>query len=102
MEEINNQPTNGIIEPDFLQYLIKTFKRWNKLRDENITLGTREIAEMQWMLYGAKQNARFGFEAVARRYVKEGEEHFTLMIYRNKEELENGKPLYFFDTLIHK
>lgn len=102
MEKINNQPINGVVEPDFLQYLIKTFKDWNKLHEDKTPLGTREISKLQWILYGAKQNARFGFEAVAKRHMEEDKEHFTLMIYQNKEELETGKPLYFFDTPIHR
>lgn len=103
MEKINNQPINGVIEPDFLQYLTKTFKDWNKLHEDKTTLGTREISKMQWILYGAKRNARYGFEAVAKRHrvEEEDQEHFTLMIYKNKEELKNGEPLYYFDTPIY-
>ena len=59
---------------------------------------------MQWILYGAKCNARFGFEAVAKRHIAEEEnkEHFTVLIYKNKDELESGKPLYCFDTPIYR
>lgn len=104
MEKINSQPINGVIEPDFLQYLTKTFKDWNKLHEDKTTLGTREISKMQWILYGAKCNARFGFEVIAKRHTAEGEneEHFTVLIYKNKEEMESGEPLYCFDTPIYR
>ena len=60
-------PLNGIVEPDFLEYLDKTFKRWQQLAAQGVTLGSREIAKLTDTVYGAKLNARYGFEAVARR-----------------------------------
>ena len=55
-------PLNGIVEPDFLEYLDKTFKRWQQLADQGVTLGSREIAKLTDTVYGAKLNARYGFD----------------------------------------
>lgn len=98
------QAINGIIEPDFLQYLTQTFKDWKKLYEEKTALGTREIAKLQWIVYGAKCNAHIGFEVHSIRSFKEetGQEHFSLWIFKNKEEMEAGKPLYTFDAPIYK
>lgn len=96
-------PLNGIVEPDFLEYLDKTFKRWQQLADQGVTLGRREIAKLTDTVYGAKLNARYGFEAVARREPdEEGQDRFTLMIYKNREAVENDPPLYHFTTPIHR
>ena len=86
-------PLNGIVEPDFLEYLDKTFKRWQQLAAQGVTLGSREIAKLTDTVYGAKLNARYGFEAVARREPdEEGQDRFTLMIYKNREAVENDPP----------
>lgn len=101
--EKNMIPTNGIVEPDFLEYLTKTFKHWQQLHTEGVTLGGREIAKLTATVQGAKLNARFGFEAVTNRGTDdEGQERFTLMIYKNREAEEAGKPLYHFSTQIHR
>lgn len=60
-------PLNGIMEPDFLEYLDKTFKRWQQLADQGVTLGSREIAKLTDTVYGARLNARYGFEAITHR-----------------------------------
>ena len=96
-------PLNGIVEPDFLEYLDKTFKRWQQLAAQGVTLGSREIAKLTDTVYGAKLNARYGFEAVTRREPdEEGQDRFTLMIYKNREAVENDPPLYHFTTPIHR
>lgn len=97
-------PTNGVIEPDFLEYLTRTFDRWQKLNAEKVTLGTREIAKFQDILMGAKLNARYGFEAVPHRGIsdEDGKEHYTLLIYKNRETMEARKQLYSFDTEIYR
>ena len=92
-------PTNGIVEPDFLEYIKKTFKHWNKLYENGITLGSREIAKFKSTVYGAKLNARFGFEAVTHRGLdEEGQEWFALLIYKNREAVDIEMPLYKFRT----
>ena len=85
------------------QKLDPTFKRWQQLADQGVTLGSREIAKLTDTVYGAKLNARYGFEAVARREPdEEGQDRFTLMIYKNREAVENDPPLYHFTTPIHR
>ncbi|MDE6435681.1 MAG: hypothetical protein K2L07_15815 [Lachnospiraceae bacterium] len=94
---------HDVLEPDFLEYLVQTFDRWQKLNDEKVTLGTREIAKFQDVLMGAKLNARYGFEAVHHRGIsdEDSKEHYTLLIYKNREAMESEKPLYSFDTIIY-
>ena len=101
--EKNMTPTNGIVEPDFLEYLKKTFKKWQQLHAEGVTLGGREIAKLTATVQGAKLNARFGFEAITHRGLDdEGQDRFTLMIYKNREAVETEKPLYHFTTPIYR
>lgn len=96
-------PLNGIVEPDFLEYLDKTFKRWQQLADQGVTLGSREIAKLTDTIYGARLNARYGFEVITNRGPdEEGQEHFTVMFYRNREVAETEKPLYTFSTPIYR
>lgn len=104
MAKVELMPTNGVIEPDFLEYLARTFDRWRKLPTEKVTLGTREISKFQDILMGAKLNARFGFEVATHRGVsdEDGKEHYTVMIYKNREEKEAGNTLYSFDTEIYR
>ena len=104
MENVKDyQPINGVVEPDFLEYLKKTFQGWQQYFKEGVTLGSREIAKLTDTVYGAKLNARYGFEAVARREPdEEGQDRFTLMIYKNREAVENDPPLYHFTTPIHR
>ena len=104
MENVKDyQPINGVVEPDFLEYLKKTFQGWQQYFKEGVTLGSREIAKLTDTTYGAKLNARYGFEAVTRREPdEEGQDRFTLMIYKNREAVENDQPLYHFTTPIHR
>lgn len=100
----NYSPINGVVEPDFLEYLKETFRKWQQYYREGVTLGSREIAVLSNMVAGARMNARFGFEKYVQRFTdKDGQEWFTLMIYRNWEEAEIGaEPLYSFETKIYK
>ena len=97
-------PLNGIVEPDFLEYLDKTFKRWQQLAAQGVTLGSREIAKLSNVVEGARINSRFGFEKFANRFTdEEGEEWFSLMIYKNREEMEiDAEPLYCFASRIYR
>lgn len=98
------QPTKGIVEKELLEYLKKTFNKWEKYFDKKVTLGTREISKMQERLMGAKLNARYGFEAIIHRGMddEEKQDRLTLMIYKNKEAMETEEPLYFFTTKIYR
>lgn len=96
-----NMPINGIIEPDFLDHLTKTFKRWNELFENGVSVGSREIAKFSATMQGAKMNARFGFEwAMPRKTDEEGQERINLYIYKNRETMEKGMPLYYFTAKV--
>ncbi|MBQ6994987.1 MAG: hypothetical protein IJN64_10945 [Lachnospiraceae bacterium] len=97
------QPINGVVEPDFLEYLKKTFQKWQQNFEERVTTGTREIAKLQERVMGAKLNSRYGFEAIARRDLDdEGQDCFTLMIYKNREAVVSEPPLYHFTVKIYR
>lgn len=107
VEELNYKnynPINGVVEPDFFEYLKETFKKWQKYYIEGITLGSREIAKMLNMVDGARLNSRFGFEKFSQRFMdEEGQEWFSIMIYKNREDAEiDVEPLYSFATKIHR
>ena len=102
MEEVKKYvPTNGVVEPDFLEYIKKKFKQWDDFYKQGISLGSREIANFAATVQGAKLNARFGFEPVSHRGMDaEGQERYTFMIYKNREAVETEMPLYHFSTKI--
>lgn len=102
MEEVKKYvPTNGVVEPDFLEYIKKKFKQWNEFYEQGISLGSREIANFATTVQGAKLNARFGFVPVLHRGPDaEGKERCTFMIYKNREAVETEMPLYYFSTNI--
>ena len=97
-------PINGVVEPDFLEYLKETFKKWQQYHSEGVELGGREIAKLSNMVDGARMNSRFGFEKFTHYFTdKEGQELFSLMIYKNREEMEiDAEPLFHFTTKIHR
>lgn len=100
-EKKTHTPTNGVVEPDFLEYLNKKFKQWDGLYEQGISLGSREIANFAATVQGAKLNARFGFETVLDRGSdEEGQERFNFSIYRNREAVKTEGPLYHFSTKI--
>ena len=39
-------PINGVVEPDFLEYLKETFRKWQQYHEEGVALGSREIAKL--------------------------------------------------------
>ncbi len=97
-------PINGVIEPDFLEYLARTFDRWQKLPAQEVTLGTREIAKFEDVLLGAKLNSRYGFEIKTTREVsdEDGMEHYTVLIHKKQGTEKEEKPLFTFDTPIYR
>lgn len=94
---------NGIMEPDFLEYLEKTFKRWQQLAEQGVTLGGREIAKLTDTIYGARINSRYGFETVTRREKnEEDQEYLTVTFYKDRKAVEMNRPLYTFSTPVHR
>ncbi len=67
-------------------------------------MGSREIAKLSNVVDGARINSRFGFEKFANRFTdEEGQEWFSLMIYKNREEMEiDVEPLFHFATKIQR
>lgn len=99
----NYQPVNGVVEPDFLEYLKETFRKWQQYHKEGVALGSREVARLSNVVAGAKMNSRFGFESFIMRFPdEEGQKWFSLMIYKNREEMKAGAdPIYCFAAKIH-
>ena len=105
LEEIDIRdlsPISGIVEPDFLEHIKMTFRRWQQYHEEGVPLGSREIAKLSNMLEGARMNSRFGFAESVQRFTDEdGEEWIHLLIYPNGDEMKAGaEPLYHFGTRI--
>ena len=44
MEEKTMMPINNQIEPDFLEHIKSTFKRWRDLNTLGLTIGERELS----------------------------------------------------------
>lgn len=95
---------NGVVEPDFLEYVEETFSKWNKLFEDGITLGTREITKFESAVNGGKLNSRFGFFSISHRGWNEEtqQNHYTITIYKNIKASTSEKPLFVFDTPIHE
>lgn len=104
MEKIEKgiTPTIGVVEPDFLEYLKKTFKEWQQLKEEQVTLGSRAIAVCKNTIDGAKLNARFGFEYDLKRTEREedGQSVIRLVIYTNPSKENSGEVSYTFEAEI--
>lgn len=51
-EKKTHTPINGVVEPDFLEYLNKKFQQWNDFYEQGISLGSREIANFATTVQG--------------------------------------------------
>ena len=91
-----NAPINGVVEPDFLEYLEKQFKRWQQLAENGVALGSREVAKLTDTIYGARLNARFGFEAVMHRGRRRGAGTFYSSDLQKQGCSSNRKAALFF------
>lgn len=47
MEEKTMMPINNQIEPDFLEHIKSTFKRWRDLNTQGVTVGARELSNLE-------------------------------------------------------
>jgi hypothetical protein len=54
-------PINNQIEPDFLEYIKRTFKHWQDVNDQGQEVGVRELSNFAFTLKGAYMNSHFGF-----------------------------------------
>lgn len=50
MEEKAMMPINNQIEPDFLEHIKSTFKRWRDLNTQGVTIGARELSNFAFTL----------------------------------------------------
>lgn len=62
MEEKTMMPINNQIEPDFLEHIKSTFKRWRDLNTQGVTIGARELSNFAFTLKGASMNSHLGFK----------------------------------------
>lgn len=107
LEEIDIRdlrPVSGIVEPDFLEHLKETFRRWQQYHREGVPLGCREIGRLSSVVDGARLNSHSGFEKSVQRFTDEGgQEWISLLIYRSRDEMKaEAEPLYRFAVRIHK
>lgn len=94
----NKYPINGVIEPDFLEYLQKKFRQWQQYYSRGISVGSREIAALENTIKGAKMNAHIGFEYMFDYETQQ--EYISLEFYENKEKKAAGIPIYTFGSKI--
>lgn len=100
MEKIMN-PTNGKVEPDFLHYLVQRFKRWQQLKEDKVTLGSREIMALKNVVEGARLNSRYGFSFNLAREKRGSVEMVVLQIFTDKDQKKEGTPGYLFEAEIY-
>lgn len=104
MEEKTMIPINNQIEPDFLEYVKKTFKRWNELHTQGVTVGVRELNNFAFILKGASMNSHLGFKYNfnPRGTDEEGNQAITLKLYIRPDQIDPAadRPYFEFVALI--
>ena len=95
---------NGVVEPDFLNYLQSTFKEWQRLAEQKTALGSRAISKANQIIEGARLNAHAGFTYHFRVKEREtdGKEVIRLQIFTNCNKEVAGEPQYTFEAEIYK
>lgn len=96
MEEKAMMPINNQIEPDFLEHIKSTFKRWRDLNTQGVTIGARELSNFAFTLKGASMNSHLGFKYNfnPRGTDTDGNPAITLKLYtkRSKRSLLHIRP----------
>lgn len=104
MEEKTMMPINNQIEPDFLEYIKETFKRWNILYIQGVTVGVRELNNFAFILKGASMNSHLGFKYKfnPRGMDEEGNPAIILKLYIRPDQIDPAadKPYLEFAALI--
>lgn len=102
MTKHKKSEVKDLIQPKFLEYVCETFERWQKLFEEGITLGSREIARFENVIKGAKLNSKGDFEYMTfrNRDDSEGKSKYALWIFESKEAVEKGIVAYDFEVQI--
>lgn len=102
MEEKTMMPINNQIEPDFLEHIKATFKRWSELQALGVTIGAREINNFAYTLKGASLNSHLGFKYKFNfeGTDTDGNRAITLKLYTKPEQMNPAadRPQYEFST----
>lgn len=100
MEEKTMMPINNQIEPDFLEHIKSTFKRWRDLNTQGVTIGARELSNFAFTLKGASMNSHLGFKYNfnPRGTDADGNPAITLKFYTKLEQMNPAadRPVYEF------
>lgn len=100
MEEKTMMPINNQIEPDFLEHIKSTFKRWRDLNTQGVTIGARELSNFAFTLKGASMNSHLGFKYNfnPRGTDADGNPAITLKLYTKLEQMNPAadRPVYEF------
>lgn len=100
MEEKTMMPINHQIEPDFLEHIKSTFKRWRDLNTQGVTIGARELSNFAFTLKGASMNSHLGFKYNfnPRGTDADGNPAITLKLYTKPEQMNPAadRPVYEF------
>ena len=100
MEEKAMMPINNQIEPDFLERIKSTFKRWRDLNTQGVTIGARELSNFAFTLKGASMNSHLGFKYNfnPRGTDTDGNPAITLKLYTKPEQMSPAadRPVYEF------
>lgn len=93
-------PINNQIEPDFLEHIKSTFKRWRDLNTQGVTIGARELSNFAFTLKGASMNSHLGFKYNfnPRGTDADGNPAITLKLYTKPEQMNPAadRPVYEF------
>lgn len=100
MKEKTMMPINNQIEPDFLEHIKSTFKRWRDLNTQGVTIGARELSNFAFTLKGASMNSHLGFKYNfnPRGTDADGNPAITLKLYTKPEQMNPAadRPVYEF------
>lgn len=100
MKEKAMMPINNQIEPDFLEHIKSTFKRWRDLNTQGVTIGARELSNFAFTLKGASMNSHLGFKYNfnPRGTDTDGNPAITLKLYTKPEQMNPAadRPVYEF------
>ena len=101
MKENNMMPINNQIEPDFLEYIRKTFKHWEEVHGQRQAVGTRELNNFTFSLKGACMNSHLGFKYAfnPRGIDEDNNPAITLKIWTNPDGNQvTDEPQYEFSA----
>lgn len=102
MAEKAMMPINNQIEPDFLEHIKATFKRWGEAHAQGVAVGVRELSNFAFTLKGASMNSHLGFKYKfnPRGTDADGNPAITLKLYTHPEQMNPAvdRPQYEFSA----